>query len=81
MNRTLQIQSNSSTTGGLKVIVLVNGCQAGWSFRDKTDVRDGNKDRIGISFKINNLFDVDYQSVAYRPMPNRNYLIQINFKI
>ncbi len=39
------------------------------------------KNRIGLSFKVNNLFDVKYQSVAYRPMPNRNYVIQINFKL
>lgn len=39
------------------------------------------KDRFALQFKINNLFDTTYQSVAYRPMPGRNYLIQINFKL
>jgi len=39
------------------------------------------KDRMDIGFAINNLFDEKYQSVAFRPMPNRNYLLQINFKI
>ena len=39
------------------------------------------KDLLGINFKVNNLFDVNYQSVAYRPMPNRNYVIQINIKL
>jgi iron complex outermembrane receptor protein len=39
------------------------------------------KDRMDIGFSINNLFDIKYQSVAFRPMPNRNYLLHINFKI
>ena len=39
------------------------------------------KNNIGLALKINNIFDISYQSVAYRPMPNRNYSIQINFKI
>lgn len=38
-----------------------------------------NKFRIG--FKINNLFNQKYQSVAYRPMPNRNYILHINLII
>jgi iron complex outermembrane receptor protein len=29
------------------------------------------------SFKINNLFNQDYQSIAYRPMPGRNFLLNI----
>ncbi len=33
-----------------------------------------------VVFKVNNLFDENYQSVAFRPMPNRNYTININFK-
>ncbi|MCA0931510.1 TonB-dependent receptor [Lutimonas saemankumensis] len=39
------------------------------------------KDMLAVQFKINNLFDTNYQSVAYRPMPGRNYVIQINFKL
>ena len=38
-------------------------------------------DVIGLHFKVNNLFDKNYQSVAYRPMPGRNYVFQINFKL
>ena len=38
-------------------------------------------DMIQFNFKVNNLFNVDYQSVAYRPMPGRNYVFQINFKL
>ncbi len=39
------------------------------------------KEMINLGFRINNLFNEDYQSVAYRPMPGRNYLLQINIKI
>ncbi len=43
--------------------------------------RDFLKNKMQVAFKINNLFDKNYQSVAYRPMPNRNYTLQINLKI
>ena len=39
------------------------------------------KEVVSLGFKINNLFNKNYQSVAYRPMPGRNYLFQINIKI
>ena len=39
------------------------------------------KDLIDLNFRVNNLFNIDYQSVAYRPMPGINYVIQINFKL
>jgi iron complex outermembrane receptor protein len=39
------------------------------------------KDRMDIGFGINNLFDIKYQSVAFRPMPNRNYVLHINLNI
>ena len=35
---------------------------------------------IQIRFQVNNLFDENYQSVAYRPMPGRNYNLNLNFK-
>jgi len=35
---------------------------------------------ITIGFYINNLFNKNYQIVAYRPMPNRNYKLNINIK-
>lgn len=38
-------------------------------------------DLLTIGFKINNLFNENYQSVAFRPMPGRNYFLQINIKI
>jgi len=54
--------------------------QAYW-LSDVSFSRSMLKDRVNIGFAVNNLFDVRYESVAYRPMPNRNYLLQINFKI
>lgn len=36
----------------------------------------------GLALRVNNVFDVDYQLVAYRPMPGRNYqlTLQLTFK-
>ncbi len=39
------------------------------------------KNDLKIGFRINNLFDENYQSVAYRPMPGRNFELNINYKI
>lgn len=39
------------------------------------------KDLVTLNFKVNNLFNINYQSVAFRPMPGRNYVFQINFKL
>lgn len=39
------------------------------------------KNKLNIALKINNLFDENYQSVAFRPMPNRNFTLNINLKI
>ena len=33
------------------------------------------------SFRVNNVFNVSYQSVSYRPMPGRNFVFQLNFKL
>ena len=38
-------------------------------------------DKWRINFYINNLFNKNYQIVSYRPMPGRNYKLNINFKI
>ena len=32
------------------------------------------------TIRINNLFNTNYQNVAFRPMPNRNIQLQLNFK-
>ena len=39
------------------------------------------KNRLQLAFKVNNLFDEKYQSVAYRPMPNRNFTLNIHLII
>ncbi|WP_417619997.1 TonB-dependent receptor plug domain-containing protein [Oceanihabitans sediminis] len=36
--------------------------------------------QLSIAAKVNNLFDKAYQNVAFRPMPNRNFNIQIHYK-
>lgn len=36
-----------------------------------------NKVNLDILIKINNLFNKNYQNTAYRPMPNRNFQLQI----
>ncbi|MCF6350964.1 MAG: TonB-dependent receptor [Flavobacteriaceae bacterium] len=37
--------------------------------------------KINIGISVNNLFNSKYETVAYRPMPNRNYSIQLTLKI
>ncbi|HKR06053.1 MAG TPA: hypothetical protein VJY62_15560, partial [Bacteroidia bacterium] len=39
------------------------------------------KNSFGIFFKINNLFDENYQVIAYRAMPGRNYFAGININL
>jgi len=39
------------------------------------------KNKINIGFHINNLLGTSYEIVSYRPMPNRNYKLNINIKI
>jgi outer membrane cobalamin receptor len=36
---------------------------------------------VSLQLQINNLFDLDYQSVVNRPMPGRNYAITLKFNI
>lgn len=38
-------------------------------------------DKLRLAFQANNLFNEYYQSVAYRPMPNRNFTLNINLII
>ena len=40
----------------------------------------GSKNFIKIGFQINNLLNVDYQSVLVRPLPGRNFNLNFNFK-
>jgi iron complex outermembrane receptor protein len=40
----------------------------------------GKKWKLYSSFKIKNILDQNYQSIAWRPMPGRHYLITVTFK-
>ena len=37
--------------------------------------------RFNIEFRVNNLTNVDYQAVLWRPMPGRSYEICVNYKL
>jgi vitamin B12 transporter len=39
-----------------------------------------NKYAIGFGFRINNIWNTTYQTLAYRPMPGRNFTVSLNFK-
>ena len=38
------------------------------------------KHTIGVNFTVDNLFNTDYQSIAWRPMPGRSFLINLNYQ-
>jgi len=38
------------------------------------------KQQLTIGVLVNNIWNTAYQSVAYRPMPNRNFEFNINYK-
>lgn len=68
---TSKVYTTTSNTQSLNPYILSN-INIGRSFLK-------NNNLIAV-FKVNNLFDENYQSVAFRPMPNRNYTININLK-
>ncbi len=39
-----------------------------------------NKVGIGFGFRVNNIWNTAYQTLAYRPMPGRNFNISLTFK-
>jgi iron complex outermembrane receptor protein len=39
------------------------------------------KKKLSVGVRMNNIFDKAYQSVAYRPMPGRNFEFNVNYKI
>lgn len=39
-----------------------------------------NSQQIDLSLKVNNLFNTAYENVAFRPMPERNFNFQIQYK-
>ncbi|MCF8464687.1 MAG: TonB-dependent receptor [Flavobacteriales bacterium] len=38
------------------------------------------KHTIGVNFTVDNLFNTDYQTIAWRPMPGRSFLINLNYQ-
>lgn len=38
------------------------------------------KHTVGLNFTIDNLFNQEYQTIAWRPMPGRSFLINLNYK-
>ncbi|MCB9185611.1 MAG: TonB-dependent receptor [Flavobacteriales bacterium] len=38
------------------------------------------KHAVGLNFTIDNLFNKDYQTIAWRPMPGRSFLINLNYQ-
>lgn len=39
-----------------------------------------NKHKVGLNFTIENLFNEEYQTIAWRPMPGRSFLINLNYQ-
>jgi vitamin B12 transporter len=50
----------------------IGSAALGWSH---VSTAAGGDYRIDLFFRCNNIFDVDYQAVAWRPMPGRSYMI------
>jgi iron complex outermembrane receptor protein len=40
-----------------------------------------NNNKLELRFRVNNLFDVHYQAVLWRPMPGRNYELFVSFQL
>ena len=43
--------------------------------------RLNNQLNCSVGFKVRNVFDQEYQSIAWRPMPGRNYLLSIKMEL
>jgi len=50
---------------------IINNISAGYSVQLSGFV-------IGSTFTVNNVFDTDYEQVAYYPMPGRNYMLSLD---
>jgi iron complex outermembrane receptor protein len=53
---------------------LINDVGAGKLFR-------WNANTLEVRFRVNNLLDVNYQTVLWRPMPGRNYELLVSFQL
>lgn len=38
-------------------------------------------DQLQLSFSVRNLLDQEYQAIQWRPMPGRNYMISLNYRL
>jgi len=59
----------SDNTGSLPSYML-NNCVAGFRLSHRRDILD-------LKFQIDNLFNVDYQAIAWYPMPGRAYSVKL----
>lgn len=62
---------NSESLSGYSVSNL--GLSRGFKIKEKLNIET--------SLQVNNLFNKNYQNVAYRPMPNRNVQLKLKIKI
>jgi len=67
-----EVFTNGNNTKALKGYAVSN---AGISFN--TQLQQNN---LSITARVNNMFSKRYEVLASRPMPNRNFLITINYK-
>ncbi len=44
------------------------------------EFKDVFKSNVVLALSVNNILNTNYQNVAFRPMPNRNFKLQLNFK-
>lgn len=73
MHYTGTVYTTTDKSDGLPAYMIAYmGLDYRWPVMAKTEIDFG--------FKVNNLFNKEYQNVAYRPMPNRNIQFQINIK-
>ncbi len=65
--------TNTSNTRYMPYYTLTDVI-AGRSFKFK-------EKKVAIQLSINNIFDIDYQAIAWQPMPGRNYQLLIRFDL
>jgi len=44
-----------------------------------TKIKLKERQQVGLSFSVKNIFNQQYHSIAWRPMPGRNYVIKLRF--
>jgi vitamin B12 transporter len=68
MGRIYTTADNSGTLKGY----TINNLTGGFKF-------NFNENLIDLSFKIENIFDISYKTIAYYPQPGRNYFLMLSF--